>query len=70
MSHFTKNIWNRISLHLVKFYFKKLRPWSNHNEVSGMPSIDSVGFGYGPKTLFSVIRTVRNVSNIRNLLFV
>lgn len=25
-SHFTKNMWNRISLHLVKFYFKKLRP--------------------------------------------
>lgn len=25
-SHFTKSMWNRISLHLVKFYFKKLRP--------------------------------------------
>jgi len=69
-NHFTKNMWNRISLHLVKFYFKKLRPWSNHNEVSGMLSTDSVRFGYGPKTLFSVTRTLRNVSNVRNLLFV
>ena len=64
-SHFTKNMWNRISLHLVKFYFKKPRPWSNHNEVSGTLSTDSVSFGYGPKTLFSVIRTVRNVSIIK-----
>lgn len=69
-SHFTKNMWKRINLHLVKFYFKKLRPWSNHNEVSGMLSTDSVGLGYGPKTLFSVTRTVRNVSNIRNFLFI
>lgn len=69
-SHLTKNMWNRISLYLVKFYFKKLRPWSNHNEVSGTLSTDSVGLGYGPKTLFSEMRTVRNVSNIRNLLFI
>lgn len=68
--YFTKNMWNRISLHLVKFYFKKLRPGSNHNEVSGMLSTDSLGLGYGPKTLFSIARTVRNASNIRNLLFV